>query len=345
MTGSACSSANGTRIGLPSVVPAARPFSDHCEAQSPVSPRNAPPGAEPVPLPEPSYEKATSGASWTKPCTEAAAETGAPSAVAMAAPTSMRRLPSGSFAPSGPKVRSPVFAQETFTPSTSGSTSMAAGSTGTSPSALLSPSTELSSADLVMTSVPPLAASPTTSVTSASRPSGAPGAGALAITSPTATGAAGASAASDAEGAGEEGEEGEAGVALAGFAAMTARPLSLSYEATLSDDFCAQEPDRAASWVTTAVGADLPNGACTTASCSGVEVAAGVSAAAAGALSAAVGEEAEQPVASRAVTASDASRACLVSLCTRGGPRDRVDRITGRGTGVAHERLPLSSHA
>lgn len=180
--------------------------------------------------------------------------------MAIAAPTSIRRLPSGSLAPSGPKVRSPVFAQETFTPSTSGSTSMAAGSTGTSPSALDSPSTELSSAALVTTSVPPLASSPTTFVTSASRPSGAPGAGALAMTSPTATGAA---AVSDTEGEGEElsEEEGEEGVTVADLAAMTARPLFLSYEATLSEDFCAASPVSVASWVARAVGADLPNGA------------------------------------------------------------------------------------
>lgn len=140
---------------------------------------------------------------------------------------------------------------------------------------------------------------------------------------------------------GEEGEEGDAevGVAvpLAGgvtdFAVMTARPLFLSYEATLSDDFRATLPAFAASWVATAVGAAPPNGACTTASWSGVEVAAGVSAAAA-ATSASGDELAEQPVVSRAATVTDASRACLVSLCTRGGPRDRVARSTGRGTGV-----------
>lgn len=99
ITGSACSLAKGIRTGLPPAL--ALPFSSHWDVQSPVRPMKAESG---VKAEDPSYENSTSGASCTKPETDAAPDMGAPSVTGSGteAPTSSRRLPRGTFAPWGP---------------------------------------------------------------------------------------------------------------------------------------------------------------------------------------------------------------------------------------------------
>ncbi|ARZ72073.1 hypothetical protein SMD11_6497 [Streptomyces albireticuli] len=171
----------------------------------------------------------------------------------------------------GPKRTSPVFAQDTFVPLTSGSTVTADGSTGTLPSALASPSSAPRVAGAVLTSVP-LSVLPSTWVTLARTPSGAPGVGALAMMSPTATEEFRPAPGEGAEGAAEPaGADGD-GWAREGFRApfaapeMTARPLFRSYEATFSEDFSACRPPPEG-WAT-ALGAPDPSGiAALTASC------------------------------------------------------------------------------
>ncbi|GHH24315.1 hypothetical protein GCM10018780_74470 [Streptomyces lanatus] len=113
---------------------------------------------------------------------------------------------------------------------------------------------------------------------------------------------------------------------LAGCAAMTARPVFLSYEATLREDFFAVPPGAAPS--ATAVGVASPDGAETTASCSWA-AAAGFGLSAAVVVGSGVAEVVvalEQPVVSTAAIAiaDRESRACLLnlSLCMR-VPRER----------------------
>lgn len=222
----------------------------------------------------------------------------------------------------------PVLAQETFTPLTSGSTPTLAGSTGTVPSALSSPSSAPSVDGSVLTSVP-FSVFPATPVTLASSPSGAPGAGPLAMMSPTAGVSSAGAVEGDFSGAVVEGD-----VCAVD---MTARRLPRSYEATLSGDFFAPpSPARA-----TAVG--FPWGAADTSSCregpgSGVTAPVGAGPSA----PTAAGDEspvpAEHPEANREMVARAARRACLADCLRTWESSERVLGDTRNRKGLASTR-------
>nr|WP_308698984.1 hypothetical protein [Streptomyces avermitilis] len=157
----------------------------------------------------------------------------------------------------------PVLAQEILTSGSRRSMSKDAGSTGTEPFALPSPSRVSRVVGAVCTSVPS-SAPPITLVTSARSPSGAPGAGALAMTSPTAM----SPGAVVPPALGVDPPLGVVpvlGVEVALLARdMTARRVLLSYELTLSAVLCARPP-AAPEWAT-AVGVASAAGAAATAS-------------------------------------------------------------------------------
>ncbi|GGX47879.1 hypothetical protein GCM10010321_75790 [Streptomyces chartreusis] len=102
---------------------------------------------------------------------------------------------------------------------------------------------------------------------------------------------------------------------------MTARPVFLSYEATLREDFFAPPPPSPSA---TAVGVAAPDGADTTASCSWAAAGPGLSEAVEAAASVVAGVSVEQPVVSTAARAIADSTAWLLTLglCTR-VPRER----------------------